>query len=162
MDPVVLGVAIGVVALAIVVRGVRRSAGVPIGWRTSQSTAARLHRRVHRALDAAEADIRRAAKRGQPVDPYRGLVDDLRAYVRTFDDRLVVAARLSLGPRHRALLEIRYRIADFEKAAARVANMALEAGAPDLTGLQDGIRDLHGHLDRIEEARRELRELGGA
>lgn len=164
MDPVVLLVAagVGVVAVAVRVAGRTRASGVPLGWRTAQSTAARLHRRVHRALDAVDRDVRRAAKRGQPVEHYASLVGDLRAYVRTLDDRLVVASRLPLGPRHRALLTIRSRIAEFERAASRIATLALEAGVPDFDGLRRGIGEVHGHLDRIEEARRELRELGGA
>jgi hypothetical protein len=55
---------------------------------------------------------------------------------------------------------LRYRIVELEKAAARVVTMAGEAGSPDVDSVRASVEDVHHRLDRLEDARRELRELG--
>jgi chemotaxis regulatin CheY-phosphate phosphatase CheZ len=58
------------------------------------------------------------------------------------------------------LLALRYRIVEVEKAAGRVVTMAAEAGQPDVDEVRASVRDVHERLDRLEDARRELRDHG--
>jgi hypothetical protein len=149
------------VLLALVAYRHRRLApDVPRGWRTSQSVAARLCRRVHRAVENADASVRTARKRGVAVACFENAVSDLRSCAATIDHQLVAASELPLAPRHRTLLELRYRIADVEKAAARVVAMAGEAGRPSPDEVRASVQQVHQRLDGLEDARRELRDLG--
>ena len=122
-----IGIVVATVLGGVVLYRSRRIApDVPRRWRSSQSVAARLCRRVHRAID----------------------------------QRLVTASELPLSARHRSLLELRYRIVDLERAASRVVRMAGEAGRPDVEHVRASVNDVHARLDRLEDARRELRDLG--
>jgi hypothetical protein len=156
-----VGVVVAAVLLALhLYRSRRLAPDVPRGWRTSQAVAARLCRRVHRAVDNADSSVRRARKRGVAVVCFEGAVSDLRSCASTIDHQLVAASELPLAPRHRTLLELRYRIADVEKAAARVVTMAGEAGRPAPDEVRESVEQVHQRLDDLESARRELRELG--
>jgi hypothetical protein len=160
VDPVI-GIVIATLLGGVVLYRSRRIApDVPRRWRSSQSVAARLCRRAHRAVDAAEDAVRRARKRGAAVTLFEGAVGDLRACASAIDQRLVTASELPLSARHRSLLELRYRIVDLERAASRVVRMAGEAGRPDVEQVRESVNDVHARLDRLEDARRELRDLG--
>lgn len=134
---------------------------VPRGWRSSQSVAARLCRRLHRAVDAADASVGQARRRHVPVAQLEDAVGDLRACATAIDHQLVAAARLPLRPRHSTLLALRQRIAEVEKAAARVTRMAGDAGRPDVDGLRPSLQTVHERLDHLEAARQELRRQTG-
>jgi hypothetical protein len=134
--------------------------GVPRRWRSSQSVAARLCRRLHRAVDTADASVRQARRRGMPVAWFETVLRDLQGCATAIDHRLVAAAELPLSARHRALLALRYRIVEVEKAAARVVTMAAEVGQPDVEEVRASVRGVHQRLDRLEDARRELRDFG--
>jgi hypothetical protein len=160
MSPVI-GVVVAIVLVVLIAHRNRRLAPeVPRGWRTSQSVAARLCRRVHRAVDNADASVRQARKRGIAVVCFENAVHDLRACASTIDHQLVAASELPLTPRHRTLLELRYRISDVEKAAARVVAMAGEAGRPSPDEVRVSVQQVHQRLDDLEDARRELRDIG--
>jgi hypothetical protein len=160
VDPVVgVGVA-GVLGGVLVFRRRAIAPGVPRRWRSSQSVAARQCRRLHRAIDTAEAAVRRARRRGVPVVWFEGALRDLHGCATAIDHRLVAAAELPLPARHRTLLALRYRIVEVEKAAGRVVTMAAEAGQPDVDEVRASVRDVHERLDRLEDARRELRDHG--
>jgi hypothetical protein len=147
----------GVLAAVVLYRTRRIAPDVPRRWRTSQSVAARLCRRVHRAVDGANASVRGARRRGLPVAQFEDAVGDLRACATAIDHQLVAAARMPLRERHRTLLALRYRIVDVEKAAARVTRMAGEAGRPDVDGVRPSVQAVHERLDHLEAARQELR-----
>ncbi|MDQ1521515.1 MAG: hypothetical protein QOI55_2588 [Actinomycetota bacterium] len=160
MDPLV-GLFVALVLGGVMLYRTRRLApDVPRRWRSSQSVAARLCRRLHRAVDRADDAVRRARKRGVPVAWIETAQSDLRACASAIDHRLVAASELPLSARHRTLLALRYRIVELEKAASRVVTMAAEAGRPDVDSVRASVQEVHQRLDRLEDARRELRNLG--
>jgi hypothetical protein len=159
VDPFVGLLVAGVLGGIVVFRSRRVAPDVPRRWRSSQSVAARLCRRMHRAVDAADDAVRRARRQGIVVGQVEDAVTDLRACAAAIDRRLVVAARMPVGARHRTLLALRYRIVDVEKAAARIATMAADAARPDLDHVRASVRAVHERLDHLEDARRELRDL---
>jgi hypothetical protein len=160
VDPVI-GISLALVLGSVVVYRNRRIApDVPRRWRSSQSVAARLCRRLHRSVDAADVAVQKARKRGASVVMFESAIGDLRACATAIDHRLVTASELPLSSRHRCLLELRYRIIDVERAATRVVRMAGEAGRPDVEELRAHVSDVNARLDRLEESRRELREFG--
>jgi hypothetical protein len=133
----------------------RRHSGVPRGWQTAQSTAADLHRRVHRCIDHARRDVAHAGARDAPIDNLVAFVDDLDLQARAVDTQLVAASRLPSSPRERALRELRYRVIEVEKLAARVSDVAAELTGPVLGAADAGLRDLRLRLDALDQAREE-------
>jgi hypothetical protein len=155
-----------IVAAVITVLGVswrasRKRPGVPMSWQTSQSVGADLHRRSHRALERTRRSVADARRRGVPTASYESLVDELEATVRALDDQLVLAARLPFKARHKALLSLRYRVAEVEKTGERIGRTAIEAASPLVGGVDESLRTINERLDHVEEARDELRDLGG-
>lgn len=138
----------------------RRHHGVPRGWQTAQSHAADLHRRVHRRIDQTRRAVARAGGRGAPVDKLIVLTDDLDVQARGIDAQLVTASRLPSAPRERALRDLRYRVIEVEKLAARVDEIAVELTSPVVGAADAGLRDLRLRLDALDEARREAHEIG--
>jgi len=138
----------------------RRHRGVPRGWQTAQSHAADLHRRVHRCIDQTRRAVARAGGRGAPVDKLVVLTDDLGAQARAIDAQLVTASRLPSAPRERSLRDLRYRVIEVEKLAARVDEIAVELTSPVLGAADAGLRDLRLRLDALEQARREAHGIG--
>jgi hypothetical protein len=133
----------------------RRHSGVPRGWQTAQSAAADLHRRVHRCIDHARRDVARAGARDAPIDRLVAFVDDLELQARSIDTQLVAASRLPSSPRERSLRELRYRVIEVEKLAARVSVVAAELTGPVLGAADAGLRDLRLRLDALDQAREE-------
>jgi hypothetical protein len=140
-------------------RASRRRPGVPMSWQTSQSVGADLHRRSHRALDRTRRSIADARRRGVPTASYESLVDELEATVSALDDQLVLAARLPFKARHKALLSLRYRIAEVERTGDRISRTAIEAASPIVGGVDESLRTINERLDHVEEARSELEDL---
>jgi hypothetical protein len=138
----------------------RRHHGVPRGWSTAQSEAADLHRRLHRAVDETRKTVARVGARGAPVDQLVSLTEDLHAEAITIDRELVAASRLPDGARHKALLELKWRIVESEKLARRVQAIAVDMTGPSFDATDEGIRRLHERLDALDDARREAREIG--
>lgn len=157
---VLIGV-VAVTAAGLIWRFSRRRPGVPLSWQTRQSVAADLHRRMHRALDRTRRSVADARKRGVPTEGYEGLVDELAATVRALDDQLVLASRLPFKARHKALLGLRYRVAEIEKTGVRIGQSAIEAASPLVDSIDDSLARINKRLDHHAEARDELRELGG-
>jgi hypothetical protein len=87
-------IVVGTAAGFLVWRLRRRHSGVPRGWQTAQSTAADLHRRVHRCIDHARRDVAHAGARDAPIDKLVAFVDDLELQARAIDTQLVAASRL--------------------------------------------------------------------
>jgi hypothetical protein len=138
----------------------RRHRGVPRGWSTAQSEAAELHRRLHRSVDDTRKAVARVGARGAPVDHLMSLVEDLHVEALTIDRELVAASRLPDGTRHKSLMELKWRIVESEKLARRVQGVAVDMTAPTFDATDEGIRRLHERLDALDEARREVREIG--
>src|SRR5262249_44509590 len=128
MDPLVLvGLPLLPVALLLWMR--RRHPDVPRGWQLSQSEAAILHRRVHRCVD----ETRRAVAppgMGVSVEQLESLADELYHQAVAIDRALVAASKLPQGERHKALIEIKYRIIETEQMAARVRALAVDMVQP--------------------------------
>ena len=139
----------------------RRRPGVPMKWQTSQSVAADLHRRMHRALDRARRQVADARKRGVPTSHYEGLCDQLTATGRAIDDQLVLASQLPFKTRHKVLLGLRYRIADVERTGERIGRSAIEAASPLVGSVDESLHAINERLDLHAQAIEELRELGG-
>jgi tRNA (Thr-GGU) A37 N-methylase len=108
-----------------------------MSWQTSQSVAAELHRRLHRSLDRTRRTVADARKRG------------------------VLASRLPFRPRHKTLLGLRYRIIDIERTGERIGRAAIEGASPLVDSVDDSIARINTRLDQVDEAKHELRELGG-
>jgi hypothetical protein len=139
----------------------RRKPGVPMSWQTSQSVAADLHRRMHRGVDKTRGTVAAARKRGVPTAHYEGLCDQLSATATAIDDQLVLASKLPFKARHKAMLTLRYRIAELEKTGDRIGRTALEAASPLVGSVDDALQNINERIDHVHEARDELRELGG-
>jgi hypothetical protein len=132
-----------------------------MSWQTSQSVAADLHRRMHRSLERTRRSVGEARKRGVPCAHYEGMIDDLAATARALDDQLVLASRLPFRERHKTLLALRYRIVDIERTGERIGRRAIEAASPLVDSVDDSISRINTRLDQVDEAKDELRELGG-
>ncbi len=139
----------------------RRRPGVPLSWQTSQSVAAELHRRMHRSVDGTRKAVADARRRGVPTESHEGLVDDLTATARALDDQLVLASKLPFKARHKALLGLRYRIMALERTGDRIGRAAIAAASPLVDGVDESLTRINDRLDMVDEARRELRRLGG-
>jgi hypothetical protein len=157
LDGIVVVLVLGAV---IAYRRRRLAPDVPRNWRTSQASAARLCRRLHRAVDRADGAVRRGRKRGVPVAWFENVLNELRGCASAIDQRLVVASELPTAARHRSLHELRYRVVDVEKTATRVERMVADAGRPDTEYVRESVEAVNQRLDRLEDARRELRDLG--
>jgi hypothetical protein len=157
----VLLVAVIVAGGGLAYRWSRKRPGVPMKWQTSQSVAADLHRRMHRSLDHTRRTVGDARKRGVPTAGYEGLCDRLAATCRAIDDQLVLASQLPYKARHKALVGLRFRIADVEKTGDRIGRTALEAASPLVGSIDEALQDINERLDHHEQAIEELRELGG-
>jgi hypothetical protein len=153
--------ALGVTIMGLSWRWSRRRPGVPMSWQTSQSVAAELHRRMHRAIDRTRRTVGDARKRGVPTEAYDGMIDDLAATARALDDQLVLASRLPFRQRHKTLLGLRYRIVDMERTGERIGRAAIEGASPLVDSVDDSIARINTKLDHVEQAKDELRELGG-
>jgi hypothetical protein len=138
----------------------RRDGGVPRWWETSQSVAADLHRRMHRSLDRARATLSDADRCGVPTAQYEALCTELESAADAIDAQLVQASQLPPEIRHKTLVDLRYRIADLERTAHRVARTAIDGAAPLPGSADETLRHVNERLDHYQAARAELRRLG--
>ncbi len=138
----------------------RRGATVPRFWDASQSVAADLHRRMHRSLDRARATLSDADRCGVPTAHYESLCAELDSAADAIDAQLVQASQLPPEIRHKTLVDLRYRIADLERTAQRVARTAIEGAAPLPGTADETLRHVNERLDHYQAARAELRRLG--
>jgi hypothetical protein len=158
MDPLVLaGLPLLPVALVLWMR--RRHPGMPRGWWVSQSEAAILHRRLHRGVDETRRAVARAGA-GVSIDELKSLTEDLDRQAITIDGKLVQASRLSGKARHKAVVELKYRVIETERLAARVRELAVDTAEPQVEDADDGNRRIRDRLDAIDLARREAYGIG--
>jgi len=158
MDPLVL-VGLPLLPVAFVLWMRRRHPDVPRGWQLSQSEAAILHRRVHRCVDETRRAVARAGP-AVPVEQLKSLTDELYDQAVAIDRKLVEASKLPQGKRHKALIEIKYRIIETEHMAARVRTLASDMSQPRVADTDEGLDRLRDRLDALDEARREAHEIG--
>jgi hypothetical protein len=116
---------------------------------------------MHRSLDRTRRQVADARKRGVPTSHFEGACDAMTATSRAIDDQLVLASQLPFKTRHKVLLGIRYRIADFERTGERIGRTAIEAASPLVGSIDDSLRGINERLDHHDEAIEELKELGG-
>ena len=158
MDPLVLaGLPLLPVALVLWMR--RRHPAMPRGWWVSQSEAAILHRRLHRGVDETRRAVARAGA-GVSIDQLKSLTEDLDAQAIAIDAKLVEASRLPGKPRHKALVELKYRVIETEKLAVRVRELAVDMAKPHVEDADDGNRRIRDKLDALDQARLEAYDIG--
>ena len=116
---------------------------------------------MHRAVDRTRSAVADARRRGVPTESHEGFVDDLAATARALDDQLVFASKLPFSARHKALLSLRYRIAELERTGDRIGRAAIEAASPLIDGVDESLARINDRLDHVDDARHELRRLGG-
>ena len=116
------------------VRAVRRHAEIPGGphvpvlWAAVPGGAARLHRRLGRAVRIADAVAPRArprilARYQSARSPLQELATDLRATALDIDRQVVLASGLAPPLRGEALRELSRLVGHVEQAAARIVAM---------------------------------------
>ena len=158
MDPLVLaGLPLLPVALVLWMR--RRHPGMPRGWWVSQSEAAILHRRLHRGIDETRRAVARA-RAGVSIDQLKSLTEDLDAQAIAIDAKLVKASQLPGKTRHKALVELKYRVIETEKLAVRVRELAVDMTKPQVEDADEGNRRIRDKLDALDQARREAYDIG--
>jgi hypothetical protein len=160
MDPLVLaGLPLLPVALVLWMR--RRHPGMPRGWWVSQSEAAILHRRLHRGIDETRRAVARSGG-GVPIEELKSLTEDLDEQAIAIDAKLVEASQLPSKARHKTLLELKHRVIETEQLAVRVRDLAVDAALPQIEDADEGNRRIRERLDALDQARREVFDIGGA
>jgi hypothetical protein len=158
MDPLVL-VGLPLLPVALILWMRRRHPDVPRGWQLSQSEAATLHRRLHRCVDETRRAVARAGD-GVSVEQLKSLTEELNDQAIAIDRKLVEASRLPSKARHKALLDLKYRIIETEQLAARVRKLAVDMTRPKVAETDEGIERLRERLDALDQARREAFDIG--
>lgn len=112
---------------------------------------ARLYRRLVVAVDAADETVRDLRKARVACDRLEEAAAELRSHAVLLTAHLVVASRLPLPKRQRALRPIRKQVDDVEWLSARIGTSAIEArgyGTVDA-----GLADIAEHLAILEHSR---------
>ncbi len=126
-------------------------ASAPKEWETAHTSAARLHRRLVVAVDAAVGSVGNLRKAHTACDRLEEATAELRSHAVLITAHLVVASRLPLPKRQRALFPIRNQVDDVEWLSARIGTSAIEArgyGAVDA-----GLVDIAERLASLERSR---------
>ena len=126
-------------------------ASAPKQWETAHTSVARLYRRLVVAVDAADGAVRDLRKADVPSDRLQEAAAELRSQAVSMTRHLVVASRLPLLKRQRALRPIRNQVDDVEWLSARIGTSAIEArgaGAVDV-----GLADIAERLASLEHGR---------
>jgi len=126
-------------------------AAAPKEWGTAHTSVARLHRRLVVAVDAADGTVGDLRKARVACDRLEEAAAELRSYAVLITAHLVVASRLPLRKRQRALRPIRNQVDDVEWLGARIGTSAIEArgyGAVDA-----GLAEIAQRLAILEHSR---------
>ena len=115
---------------------------------------------MHRSLDRTRRSLGEARRCGTVTDRYDVLCDDLADTAAALDSQLVSAADLPHEIRHKALLALRYQIAELERTGERIGRTAIEASSPVSINIDESLRAINERLDLTIEARTEARGLG--
>jgi hypothetical protein len=147
-----------------------RRSSAPLTWLWSWATAARLHRRLRRAVQVAGYVIapfrppsRRRRRPAPPTSPLVDVADALMARAAQVDDCLVSASRTAPQWRTPMLADLSKAVADVEASVAHLGRVAaawrtqIEAVAPT-TPLPP--LDVRARLDAVEAALAEVAHAG--
>jgi hypothetical protein len=144
-----------------------RRSSAPLTWLWSWATAARLHRRLRRAVQVVASVIgplrppsRGRRRTGRPTSPLIDVADALVARAAHVDDRLVAASRVAPQWRSRLLADLGGAVAEVEASVAHLGRVAvawrtqMEAAA----GVADPLPalDLRARLEAVEAALAEV------
>jgi hypothetical protein len=133
----------------------------PVLWLWSPTRAARLHRRLQKAVSAARYGLGLDhGRRSRPASPQLSeLVDDLQLQAVAVDRQVVVASRCPPTVRTRLLRALADQTGDIERLVERVLEAAsATAGDPPPAALAR----MGERLDALEAARDELARLEAA
>jgi hypothetical protein len=133
----------------------RRSAA-PLSWLASPRRAARLHRRLRRAVTASNFAVGTMAPAAIPLGEVAG---ELVQRAVSLDDWLVATLGLHPEARRYRLAQLTAEVREIEVSAARVHQLCSDwrrclDQATETTAV--GLPDLHQRLDAVEAALREL------
>jgi len=120
--------------------------GAPLHWLSSPSGAARLHRRLQRAISTGRLALAARAADGVAVD----VMVELERHACAIDTQLVIAERAPKPHRARLLRELAAETAEVESLVVRVlrVNRAWDGSSPSARNLMG----VHDRLDALEQA----------
>jgi len=132
-----------------------RPTAAPLSWLVSPRLAARLHRRLRRAVITSNLVVGTLAPGALPL---RQVAEDLVAQAVVVDDWLVAADGLHPAGRRPRLAQLAGEVREVETSAARLHHLAYDwrrcvDQVADLPVLRP---DLHQRLDAVEAALRDL------
>ena len=126
-------------------------ASAPREWGTAHTSVARLHRRLVVAVDAADGTVADLRKAHVPCDRLEEAAAELRSHAVLITAHLLVASRLPLPKRQRALRPIRRQVDDVEWLSARIGTSAIEARG--YGSVDAGLADIAQRLAILEDSR---------
>lgn len=126
-------------------------AAAPKEWGTAHTSVARLHRRLVIAVDAADGTVGDLRKARVACDRLEEAAVELRSYAVLITAHLVVASRLPLRKRQRALRPIRGQVDDVEWLSARIGTSAIEARG--YRAVDAGLAEIAQRLAILEDSR---------
>jgi len=126
-------------------------ASAPKEWGTAHTSVARLHRRLVVAVDAADRTIGDLRKAHVPCDRLEEAAAELRTHEVSITAHLVVAGRLPLRKRLRALRPIRSQVDGVEWLSARIGTSAIEARG--YRAVDAGLADVAQRIAILEHSR---------
>lgn len=126
-------------------------AAAPREWETAHTSVARLHRRLVVAIDAADESVGELRKARVACDRLDEAAAELRSHAALITAHLVVASRLPLPKRQRALLPIRKQVDDVEWLSARIGTSAIDARGHGAVGA--GLADIAERLTILKDSR---------
>jgi len=126
-------------------------AAAPKEWGTAHTSVARLHRRLVVAVDAADGTVGDLRKARVACDRLEEAAAELRSYAVLITAHLVVASRLPLRKRQRALRPIRRQVDDVEWLSARIGTSAIEARG--YRAVDAGLAEIAQRLAILEDSR---------
>jgi hypothetical protein len=146
-----------------------RRSSAPLTWLWSWAAAARLHRRLRRAVRAVAYVIgplrppsRGRGRTGHPTSPLVDVADALVARAADVDDRVVAASRVAPRWRSRLLADLGVAVAEVEASVAHLGRVAVtwRTQMDAAGGVADPLPalDLRARLDAVEAA---LAEVAG-
>ena len=126
-------------------------AAAPKQWGSANSSVGRLHRRLVIAVDAADEAVQGLRNARIPCDRLDEAATELRSQAVLVTAHLVVASRLPLPKRQRALFPYRNQVDDIEWLSARIGTSAIEARGNGT--IDAGLADITERLVSLEQSR---------
>lgn len=130
-----------------------RKSPAPLSWLASPDGAARLHRRLQRAMSMAATSVHGQASNNLGLAE---IVAELQDRSVELDQQLVIASRAPRAARRRMLRELHTEIAEVERLVERTVRMGRA-----WTGSDPSERGLAAVRERLELLESSLRELDG-